>query len=196
MPMIIRLTGALLLIGLVVSACGDDATEITAATTTTAAPAVTAAPTTSTTSTTAAVSTTVAATTTTTAAPSTTATTTTEADGDAWVDGSTVLRAGDCFIKNPVAGEDSPDLEAVPCDTPHLGEIVSAGSACPEDIDQAEFAALVAEYVGVAEDEVFGWMDSQQIWALLKSRFEQGRLAGTMCYIEGDLNRSYRATTG
>ncbi len=138
-----------------------------------------------------------------TTAPTTTtegtaATTTTEADGDAWVNGSTVLRAGDCFIEIPVAGEDSPDLEAVPCDTPHLGEVVGTGfSACPVAIDRAEFLALASDYVGVAEDEVNGWMVSQQITG--KSMFrvgDDGRMAGTMCYLEGDLNRSYRATSG
>jgi hypothetical protein len=136
-----------------------------------------------------------AATTTTTAA-----TTTTEADGDAWVDGSTVLRAGDCFIEIPVAGEDSPDLEAVPCDTPHLGEVLGTGSACPAAIDQFKFEALASDYLGVSKGQVFDWMESQQITAMSTLRVgADGRVGGTMCYLraeQGELSRSYRAKSG
>ena len=127
-------------------------------------------------------------------------TTTTEADGDAWVDGTTVLRAGDCFIEIPVAGEDSPDLEAVACDTPHLGEVLGTGSACPAAIDQSKFEALASDYLGVSKGQVFDWMESQQITGMSTLRVgDDGRVAGTMCYLragEGELSRSYRAKSG
>jgi len=193
-----RRHSVLLVLALLVASCsGGDATEETDLSWT-AAPmtTTTAAPTTITTA---------APTTITTAAPTTTttvaaATTTTEADGDAPADGSTVLHLGDCFIEIPVSGEDVPDYEVVPCDTPHLGEVVGTGTACPPSIGAAEFMALGSDYVGVAEDEFFDWMEIQQITGMSLFRVgDDGRFLGTACYLraeEGDLNQSYRATSG
>ena len=128
-------------------------------------------------------------------------TTVTEADGYAPVDGSTVLRTGDCFAEVPASGEDATDVEIVPCDTPHLGEVVcaGAGSACPTaGSPQDEVAALISDYVGVAEDELGDWMTSQQIGANTWFRYDDGSLVGAMWFLlaeEGDLSRSYRATS-
>jgi len=203
-----RRASALLLAALLVVSCGGDgaAEEIGASTTTavpptTAVPATTAAPATTTTTVPATTATTAAPATTTTAPTTTTAapTTTTEAEEDAWVDGSTVLRVGDCFVEVPSSGEDSTGLEAAPCDTPHLGEVVGIGSVCPAGIDRAEFTALASAYVGVAEDEFFDWMTGQQITGSSRVRFDDGLLVGTMCFLlaeEGDLTRSYRAASG
>lgn len=128
------------------------------------------------------------------------ATTTTEAGAEPWVEGSLVLRAGDCFVEHPAAGEDPPDREVVPCDTPHSGEVVGTGSDCPVAIGSAQFGALVADYVGVPADQVFDWMERHQLTGHSSLRVgEDGRVAGTMCVLaaeDGDLTESYRAGSG
>ncbi len=168
---------ALLLVVLLLAACGgDDAVQETGASTS-------VAPTT-----------TVAAQTTTTAAP-----TTTVAEEEPWVDGSTVLRAGDCFIEVEGDDDDSIDREVVPCDTSHFGEVIATGSACPAGIEATEFGALASDYVGVAEADVFDWLEGEGVVGRAMVRFDDaGHLAGTACYLEaaeGSLTGSYRATS-
>jgi hypothetical protein len=176
---------------LVIASCGGsgatDDTDLstTAATTTTVLATTTAATTT----------TTIPPATTTTAAP----TTTTEPADDPWVDGATVLRAGDCLIETPGSGGGAPEFELVPCDFPHQGEVVGTGASCPSGISQADFTALASAYVGVGEDEFFDWMNREGLMALSKARFGGGgQVEASMCLLSstgGDLFESYRATT-
>lgn len=144
--------------------------------------------------------TTSAATTTTAAAPATTIapeTTTTEPEDEPWVDGTTVLAAGDCF-NNVVASGSAPDLEYAPCETAHDGEVIGTGASCPSGISQDEFTALGAAYVGVGEDEFVGWMNGEGLMAMSKAQFGSGgALTSSICLLVtegGDLYGSYRST--
>ncbi|MEX1209080.1 MAG: hypothetical protein WEE36_10855 [Acidimicrobiia bacterium] len=183
-----RRLSVLPLLALAIASCGGsgatDDTDLstTAATTTTLLATTTAATTTTTIRTT------------TTAAP----TTTTEPADDPWVDGATVLRAGDCLIETPGSGGGAPEFEAAPCDSPHQGEVVGTGASCPAGISQADFTALASAYVGVGEDEFFDWMNREGLTAVSKARFGGGGQAeASMCLLSSgsDLFESYRATT-
>jgi hypothetical protein len=59
--------------------------------------------------------------------------------------------------------------------------------------------ALVSDHVGVARNQLSAWMNSQQITGSFRLRIgDDGRVGGTMCFLkakDGDLNRSYRATS-
>lgn len=181
---------------LTAASCGDDTFDAGTTSTTAEATSTEAATTgeaaTTTTTTAITTTTTTTSTTTTTTMPTTT---TTEAEEEAWVNGDIVLTAGDCFVEVEV--DDGKRAEEAPCDGPHLAEVIGTGqTVCPTGMDADAFSALLGDYVGVPADEALDWLDQHGLTARQSTRFDEGRLAGTMCTIvaeAGEITGSYRA---
>ena len=104
-----------------------------------------------------------------------------------WSDGISELRSGDCFLKS--ATDESTTFDLLDCGVTHDGEVTTVED-CLHGDDEVRLAAI-ASFVDVPVEELFNWLDSQQLVAM-----EHWKLGvGSVCYlaaVDGQLTVSYR----
>jgi len=109
------------------------------------------------------------------------------AEDAVWSDGLSELRSGDCFLES--ATDESTTFDLVDCGVPHDGEVTTV-AGCLGGNDEVRLAAI-ASFVDVPVEELFNWLDSQQLVAM-----EHWKLGvGSVCYlaaVDGQLTVSYR----